>query len=78
MRKVLIGRMKTGKENLITDVKGIKVGHLTRIENGKYKVRTGVTSIIPASDIYMRRMIAGGFILNGVGEMLGLTQIMEW
>jgi len=78
MRKVRIGRFNTGKENLITDVKGIKVGHITRIENEPVKVRTGVTAIIPSKDIYLRRMIAGGFVLNGVGEMSGLTQIMEW
>lgn len=83
---IVIGRFQTGKLNSITDIKGIRVGHFTRFEDNvdipgsrdTSSVRTGVTAIIPAKDIYQRRMIAGGFVLNGVGEMAGLTQVMEW
>ena len=28
--------------------------------------------------MFRRRIVAGGFVLNGVGEMAGLTQAMEW
>ena len=73
--------------NAITDVKGVRVGHVTRLEDDApvpgtgdtTRVRTGVTAIIPGSgDVFRRRMVAGGFVLNGVGEMAGLTQAMEW
>ncbi|MFC1761663.1 P1 family peptidase [Planctomycetota bacterium] len=84
---ITVGRMKPGVFNAITDVPGVKVGQINRIENdvtlpgvaGKTAVRTGVTAILPAhKDIHKNRLVAGGFVLNGVGEMAGLTQIMEW
>ena len=40
-----IGVMKTGEYNSITDVPGVKVGHVTIIEGES--IRTGVTAIIP-------------------------------
>ncbi|MBN2694362.1 P1 family peptidase [bacterium] len=83
-----IGRFPTGKYNAITDVKGVKVGHVTHIIDNIHvpgttensSVRSGVTAIIPLSSdaIYKKRLVAGGFILNGIGEMTGLTQVMEW
>ena len=81
------GRFKTGYFNAITDVKGIKVGHVTHIQNNvevpetneKSCVRSGVTAIDPGfGNNYPRRFVAGGFILNGIGEVTGLTQVMEW
>ncbi|MDZ7724206.1 MAG: P1 family peptidase [candidate division KSB1 bacterium] len=80
------GRYPTGLNNAITDVKGVKVGHYTRIQDevripgveGLSAVRTGVTAIIPSSRVFKNRLVAGGFVLNGVGEMLGLDQILEW
>ena len=81
-----VGRMQPGVFNSITDVKGVRVGHLTRIEDNVQvpglletsSVRTGVTAVLPAGRAYAKRLVAGGFVLNGVGEMLGLTQVMEW
>lgn len=83
---IRIGRMQPGVFNSITDVKGVRVGHLTRIEDNVQvpglpetsSIRAGVTAILPAGRAYSKRLVAGGFILNGVGEMLGLTQVMEW
>ncbi len=84
---VRVGFYEPGPDNAITDVKGVKVGHLTFIEDdvavagleGKTSVRTGLTAILPAGgDIYTRHMAAGGFILNGTGEMVGLSQVNEW
>ena len=39
-----IGILPTGKNNAITDVPGVKVGHVTLVEGEK--IRTGVTAII--------------------------------
>lgn len=84
---VTIGRLDPGVHNAITDVKGVRVGHVTRLEDDApvpgtsetTRVRTGVTAIIPGSgDVFRRRLVAGGFVLNGVGEVAGLTQAMEW
>lgn len=80
-----IGRFKTGRYNAITDVPGVQVGHSTIIKgSGELKpgigpVRTGVTAILPnARNVFERRVAGSGFILNGAGEISGLTQVMEW
>jgi D-aminopeptidase len=73
----------TGKLNAITDVAGVRVGHATLIRgNGKLvpgqgPVRTGVTVIIPRDDVWHDKVPAGGFVLNGTGEMTGLAWIEE-
>ncbi|MFO7841626.1 MAG: P1 family peptidase [Fidelibacterota bacterium] len=80
-----IGRMQTGVHNAITDVKGVRVGQYTRIEDNVQipgqketsSVRAGITAIMPAGQAYSNRLAAGGFVLNGIGEMAGLTQVME-
>ena len=49
---ITIGRLEPGKFNAITDVPGVRVGHVTLIEGegklipGKGPIRTGVTAII--------------------------------
>jgi len=84
---ITVGRMKQGVHNAITDVPGVMVGHFSRIEDnlklpgipGLTSVRTGVTAVLPVpKDLPKRRLVAGGFVLNGVGEMAGLTQVLEW
>jgi D-aminopeptidase len=79
-----IGRFPVGQWNAITDVAGVRVGHTTLIwgegplEVGKGPVRTGVTAVLPNADVFGRRAVAGGFVLNGAGEVSGLTQVQEW
>src|SRR5690242_10488384 len=80
-----LGRFKPGKYNSITDVEGVLVGHSTIIRGsgplrpGQGPVRTGVTAILPnKSNIFMDRVSGGGFVLNGAGEVSGMTQVMEW
>jgi D-aminopeptidase len=81
-----LGRFKPGKYNAITDVEGVLVGHATIIEGeagplvkGKGPVRTGVTAILPnEGNIFMERLAGGAFVLNGAGEVAGLTQVQEW
>ena len=82
---ITIGRMRPGVNNSITDVKGVKAGHFTRIEDNVQlpggtetsSIRTGITAILPAGQTYANRVAAGGFVLNGVGEMSGLIQVIE-
>src|SRR5260221_1666057 len=79
-----IGRFPIGPWNAITDVGGVRVGHTTLIEGegpldvGHGPVRTGVTAVLPNADIFGQRTVAGSFVLNGAGEVSGLTQVQEW
>ena len=45
---------------------------------GKGPSRTGVTAIIPFTDYFLQRAVAGVFVLNGAGELAGVTQVQEW
>lgn len=81
-----LGRFKPGRYNAITDVEGVLVGHSTIIKGkpgplavGHGPVRTGVTAIMPnEGNIFMDRLAGGAFVLNGAGEVSGLTQVVEW
>ena len=69
---IRIGRMQPGKWNAITDVPGVKVGHTTLIKG--QSIRTGVTVIWPHDSIFDQYVPLGYHILNGNGEVSGLTQ----
>jgi D-aminopeptidase len=82
---VEIGRFPTGPNNAITDVAGVRVGHVTLIEGegklepGRGPVRTGVTAVMPADgDVFLERVFGGAYVLNGAGEVMGLLQVDEW
>jgi len=80
---IVIGRYQPGPLNAITDVAGVKVGHLTLIRGqgalkpGEGPVRTGVTVVIPREDVWRKKVPAGAFVLNGTGEMTGLAWVAE-
>src|SRR5512140_1360766 len=70
------GILPTGKWNAITDVAGVKVGHVTLIEGAD--VRTGVTAILPhAGNIFQDKVPAGIVVGNGFGKLMGSTQVDE-
>jgi len=69
-----------GPLNAITDVAGVTVGHTTLIEDlkGGRAVRTGVTAILPRGrESFDKPVFAGGFVLNGNGEMTGTIWVEE-
>ncbi len=78
-----IGQYESGEWNAITDVPGVKVGHVTISEGqgelnpGHGPVRTGATVILPRDDVWHYKVPAGAFVLNGTGEMTGLAWIAE-
>jgi D-aminopeptidase len=80
---VSIGQYSTGPLNAITDVHGVKVGQRTLISGegalnpGQGPVRTGVTVIVPREDVWHKKVPAGAFVLNGTGEMTGLSWVAE-
>lgn len=72
---IVIGKMKKGLKNLITDVKGIKVGHVT-LDDGN--IKTGVTAILPhEGNIYKEKVMASSYVINGFGKSMGILQIEE-
>ncbi len=87
-RNVSVGRLPTGLHNAITDVEGVLVGHVTHVEDDvdvpdsegeKGVVRTGTTAICPQREtLFHEHMVAGAFVLNGIGELAGITQAQEW
>ena len=80
---IIIGTYPTGPTDAITDVAGVKVGHVTLVRGegalkpGEGPVRTGVTVIIPRDDVWRKKVPAGAFVLNGTGEMTGLAWVAE-
>ena len=74
-----IGHLPTGPLNAITDVAGILVGHETVILDTPTTVRSGVTVIVPeGGEIRRRHLFAGSHVLNGNGEMTGLSFLDEF
>ena len=70
-----LGKIQKGKRNLITDVPGVKVGHVT-LNHGE--VKTGVTAILPhGENIFKEKVMASSSVINGFGKSLGLVQIDE-
>jgi D-aminopeptidase len=71
-----IGVLKPGPNNAITDVPGVKVGHVTLIAGDN--VRTGVTAILPHDgNVFLNKVPAAIFIGNGFGKLTGYSQVEE-
>jgi D-aminopeptidase len=70
------GVLPTGPLNAITDVEGVRVGHVTLVEGDN--VRTGVTAIVPHGGNVFRDKVAGAvFVGNAFGKLAGSTQVQE-
>jgi D-aminopeptidase len=70
------GILPVGKWNAITDVRAVKVGHVTLIEGDD--VRTGITAILPHDgNIFQEKAPAGIIVGNGFGKLIGFTQVDE-
>ena len=73
----LYSKYGKGERNLITDVKGVKVGHVT-IQSEDHNVNTGVTAIIPCDgNVFREKLFAAPSIINGFGKSTGLIQMQE-
>jgi D-aminopeptidase len=78
-----IGYLQPGRYDAITDVAGVLVGQVTHIEGsgklvpGVGPVRTGVTAVLPRTDIWHKKVFAAAWALNGNGEMTGTTWVNE-
>jgi D-aminopeptidase len=73
---VVTGILSPGPSNCITDVDGVRVGHVT-LREGQH-VRTGVTAIVPhPGNIYREKVPAAIHVGNGFGKLAGLSQVNE-
>ncbi|CDO04406.1 L-aminopeptidase/D-esterase [Oceanobacillus picturae] len=72
--------LNKGKSNCITDVIGVKVGHVTLYEklDENKTICTGLTAILPHEDnLFYKKVRAGSAIINGYGKTTGLAQLEE-
>ena len=73
---VVVGVFPPGPLNAITDVAGVRVGHVTLVEGDA--VRTGVTAIVPHGGNVFQEKVAGAvFVGNAFGKLAGTTQVEE-
>ena len=76
------GSIPVGECNAVTDVPGVRVGHVTvwHDDPDGAVARTGATVVVPDSALSMWRepMAAGTAVLNGAGELTGSIEIREW
>ena len=70
-----IGSLPTGSYNAITDVSGVKVGHVTLNEGDS--IRTGVTAVLPSDDIWTARLFGAAHTIHGNGEATGIARINQ-
>lgn len=70
------GVLRPGRQNAITDVKGVRVGQVT-LSRGD-DVRTGVTAILPhGDDLFRHKVPAAVHVGNGFGKAAGFLQVQE-
>lgn len=73
---IRFGSMKSGTENAITDVEGVRVGQVSLVEGEE--IRTGVTVILPhGGNVMLEKVPAAIYIANGFGKMTGYSQVEE-
>ena len=78
------GDLPTGPMNAITDVPGVRVGHVTLIagegalQEGVGPVRTGVTAVLPhAGNLFAEKVAGAVHTINGFGKVAGFEQVRE-
>ena len=78
------GHLPTGPLNMITDVAGVRVGQVTRIEGegalvpGAGPIRTGITAILPhPGNLFREKAPAAVHTINGYGKATGFEQARE-
>jgi D-aminopeptidase len=70
------GILSPGDLNAITDVDGVRVGHVT-VRDGT-RINTGVTVVLPAKgNLYQDKLPAAIYVANGYGKLAGLSQVQE-
>jgi D-aminopeptidase len=81
---IVVGELPPGAQNAITDVAGVRVGHVTLVAGegalrpGQGPVRTGVTVILPHGDnLFRHKVRAAVHTINGFGKVRGFEEVRE-
>lgn len=70
------GLLTPGSRNSITDVAGLRIGHVTKNEGEE--TRTGLTLIDPGTEeLFRKKLPAAIAVGNGFGKLAGYTQVEE-
>ena len=70
------GILPTGALNAITDVAGVRVGHVTLALGDS--INTGVTAVLPhGGNVFRDKVPAAVVVGNGFGKLAGFTQVQE-
>lgn len=73
---IVVGILPPGLNNAITDVAGVRVGHVTLVRGDS--INTGVTVILPhGGNIFQEKVPAAVVIGNAFGKLIGSTQVQE-
>ena len=73
---LVIGSLPPGSHNAITDVAGVRVGHVT-IARGD-SINTGITAVLPPGGNPFRAKVPAAVVVgNGFGKLMGSTQVNE-
>lgn len=80
---VRFGVYPAGPNDGITDVAGVLLSHITKIQGsgrlqpGIGPIRTGATALFPNGDPWNHKVSAAAFVYNGNGEMTGVHWVNE-
>lgn len=70
------GMYEAGPHNAITDIDGVRVGHVTIMEGDT--IRTGVTAILPhGGNLFHDKVVGAVFVGNAFGKLAGALQVRE-
>jgi D-aminopeptidase len=73
---VPLGVLPPGELNAITDVAGVRVGHVTIVDDTV--LNTGVTAIVPhGGNLFRDKVPAAVVVGNGFGKLMGISQVRE-
>jgi D-aminopeptidase len=73
---LVVGVLPAGPLDAITDVDGVRVGHVT-LSRGD-SINTGVTVVLPHGGNVFREKVAAAIVVgNGFGKLTGSTQVNE-
>lgn len=73
---IVVGILPPGPHNAITDVGGVRVGHVTIVRGDS--INTGVTAVLPHGGNPFRRKVPAAIVVgNGFGKLAGSTQVQE-
>jgi len=70
------GVLPHGEINAITDVAGVRVGHVSLVSGDD--IRTGVTAVVPhGGNLFQEKTPAAVYTANGFGKAAGFEQVRE-